>query len=92
LAIAAGVAYVELKPTTNNPIAPVVETSAAPAPTKAGTEMQTPVAKTTPMPIVSKPSISRPTISGGGDDDDDDDRDEDEDDDERDDEEDEDDD
>jgi hypothetical protein len=67
LAIAAGVAYVELKPASNNPIAPVVETSADPAPTKAVTEMQTPATKTKPMPIVSKP-----TISGGGDDDDED--------------------
>jgi hypothetical protein len=68
LAIAAGVAYVELKPTSDNQIAPVVETSAAPAPTKVVTEMQTPASKQTPLPIVSKP-----TISGGGDDDDDDD-------------------
>jgi hypothetical protein len=83
LAIAAGVAYVELKPASNNPIAPVIETSADPAPTKAVTEMQTPATKTKPMPIVSKPTISKPTISGGGDDDDeeDDERDEDEDDD-----------
>ena len=73
LAIAAGVAYVELKPTSNNPIAPVVEASAAPAPTKAATELQSPVPKTPPLPIVSKPTIPKPTITGGDDDDEEDD-------------------
>jgi hypothetical protein len=72
LAIAAGVAYVELKPTSNNPIAPVVEASAAPAPTKAATELQSPVPKTPPLPIVSKPTIPKPTITGGDDDEEDD--------------------
>jgi hypothetical protein len=82
LAIAAGVAYVELKPTSNNPIAPVIEASAAP--TEAAVEAKTPAPKRTVVPPISTPSIPKPTITGGEDDDDEeenDERDEDEDDD-----------
>ena len=67
LTIAAGVAYVELKPTSSNPVAPVVSTPASTAQTKTATEMQAPIAKPTPVPAASKATISKPKISGGDD-------------------------
>jgi hypothetical protein len=58
LAIAAGVAYVELKPADKVAIAPVVATPTASSPTKVVTEVKKPVPKGTPVPMVSKPTIS----------------------------------
>jgi hypothetical protein len=88
LVIASGVAYAELKPASDTPIAPIVSTpepvasdsaapAASPATSKSSTKVKTPAPKKS-----TAPKITKPTISGGGDDDDDDD-DEDERDDER---------
>jgi hypothetical protein len=77
LAIAAGVAYAELKPASNTPNAPIVSTpapaasdsaspAASPATSKSSTKVKTPAPKKS-----AAPKITKPTISGGGDDDDD---------------------
>jgi hypothetical protein len=77
LVIASGVAYAELKPASDTPIAPIVSTpepvasdSSAPAASLATSKSSTKVK--TPAPKKSTaPKITKPTISGGGDDDDD---------------------
>jgi hypothetical protein len=73
--IAAGVAYIELKPASDTQIAPMVATTASSAPTKAVVDAKTPAPKKPTVPIIPKP-----TISGSYDEDDDhDDEDEDDD-------------
>jgi hypothetical protein len=70
LAIAAGVAYAELKPASITPSAPVVSTpepAASPMETKGATTVKTPAPKKSLVP-----TIPMPTISGGNDDDNDD--------------------
>ena len=83
LAIAAGVAYAELKPasdTPNIPSAPIVSTpepaashsaapAASPVKSKSSTKVKTPAPKKSAVPKITKPNIS-----GGGDDDDEDER------------------
>jgi len=74
LAVAAGVAYAELKPASNTPNAPIVST---PQPSSTPTKTKSPVKAKTPAPKISKPTIPTvPTVSGdeggeheGGDDD-----------------------
>jgi hypothetical protein len=80
LVIASGVAYAELKPASDTPIAPIVSTpepvasdsaapaapAASPATSKSSTKVKTPAPKKS-----TAPKITKPTISGGGDDDDD---------------------
>jgi len=66
LAVAAGVAYAELKPANNAPTAPVVST---PKPSKSNTPA--PAATPKKSKIVTKantptPKASKPSISGGG--------------------------
>ncbi|CAB4740340.1 MAG: hypothetical protein F2696_04655 [Actinobacteria bacterium] len=58
LAIAAGVAFVELKPASNTQIAPVVATPASKAPTKVAAEVKSPAPKSKPVPTISKPKIT----------------------------------
>ena len=58
LAIAAGVAFVELKPASNTQIAPVVATPASKVPTKVAAEVKSPPPKSKPVPTISKPKIS----------------------------------
>ena len=76
LVIASGVAYAELKPASDTPIAPIVSTpepvasdsaapAASPATSKSSTKVKTPAPKKS-----TAPKITKPTISGGGDDDD----------------------
>ncbi len=73
--IAAGVAYIELKPASDTQIAPMVATTASSAPTEAVVDTKTPAPKKSAVP-----KILKPTISGSDDEDDDhDDEDEDED-------------
>ena len=69
--IAAGVAYIELKPAADTPIAPLVATTASSAPTKAVVDAKTPAPKKSVVPLIPKPTIS------GSDDEDDDDEDDD---------------
>lgn len=61
LAVAAGVAYAELKPASSTPNAPIVST---PQPSSTPTKTKSPVKAKTPAPKISKPTI--PTVSGGG--------------------------
>ena len=74
LVIASGVAYAELKPASDTPIAPIVSTpepvasdsaapAASPATSKSSTKVKTPAPKKS-----TAPKITKPTISGGGDD------------------------
>ena len=63
LAVAAGVAYAELKPASNTPNAPIVST---PQPSSTPTKTKSPVKAKTPAPKISKPTIPTiPTVSGG---------------------------
>jgi hypothetical protein len=66
LAIAAGVAYAELKPASITPSAPVVSTpepAASPIETKGATTVKTPAPKKSLVP-----TMPMPTILGGNDD------------------------
>jgi len=70
LAVAAGVAYAELKPASNTPNAPIVSTpqpsSTPPQPSSTPTKTKSPVKAKTPAPKISKPTIPTiPTVSGG---------------------------
>jgi hypothetical protein len=56
--IAAGVAYIELKPAAETQIAPVVAATASSTPTKAVVEPTTPAPKKTVAPLIPKPTIS----------------------------------
>ena len=69
--IAAGVAYIELKPAAETQIAPVVAATTSSTPTKAVVEATTPAPKKTVAPLIPKP-----TISGSDDEEDEDDHDE----------------
>jgi hypothetical protein len=73
--IAAGVAYIELKPAADTQIAPVVAATASSTPTKAVAEATTSAPKKTAVPLIPKP-----TISGSDDKEDEDDEDEEDDD------------
>lgn len=64
--IAAGVAYIELKPASDTQIAPMVATTASSAPTEAVVDTKIPAPKKSAVPLVPKP-----TISGSDDEDDD---------------------
>jgi len=77
LAIAAGVAYAELKPANNAPTAPVVSTpkpsksntpapAATPTKSKIVTKAKTPAPKKSAAPKIATPTNSKPSISGGG--------------------------
>lgn len=75
LVIASGVAYAELKPASNAPAITTVSTPgpiALSAPAEATTPTQTPVPKKSIapkkslVPKIVKPTISKPSISGGG--------------------------
>ena len=66
LAVAAGVAYAELKPAQTTPVAPVVSKTQPAAP-----NTPAPAATPTKSKIVTKtktpaPKVSKPSISGGG--------------------------
>ncbi|CAB4675172.1 MAG: hypothetical protein F2653_03310 [Actinobacteria bacterium] len=83
LVIASGVAYAELKPASNAPAITTVSTpgpvaSSAPAEATAPTQTPAPKKSIAPkkslVPKIAKPTISKPSISGGGELEDDDER------------------
>ena len=81
LAVAAGVAYAELKPADSAPNITNVSTpdpvasstpqeTASATPTKSATPVKSKAPAKTKSPKIAKPAISKPSISGGGGDDD----------------------
>lgn len=66
--IAAGVAYIELKPASDTQIAPMVATTASSAPTEAVVDTKIPAPNKSAVPLIPKPTIL------GSDDEDEDDR------------------
>ena len=76
--IAAGVAYIELKPASDTQIAPMVATTASSAPTEAVVDTKIPAPKKSAVPLIPKPTI----LGSDEDEDEDDDRDEEDDEDE----------
>ena len=74
--IAAGVAYIELKPASDTQIAPMVATTASSAPTEAVVDTKIPAPKKSAVPLIPKPTISGSDDEDDEDEDDEDDRDE----------------